>query len=101
MRCTNTGSTCAASPSRHRRLERKSSRRWIDRRGRNPTQSFASLEESVGDVRLRQFAKCMLQLCFRDVECAEAVGFSHGQFDFVVDAFDHTAGEPLPGAEIV
>jgi hypothetical protein len=41
---------------------------------------FASSEESVGDVRLRQFAKCMVQRGFRDVEGAEAVGFSHGQF---------------------
>jgi hypothetical protein len=36
---------------------------------------IASSEESVGDVRLRQFAKCMVQRGFRDVEGAEAVGF--------------------------
>ena len=31
----------------------------------------ASSEESVGDVRLRQFAECMIQGDFRDVESAE------------------------------
>ena len=52
----------------------------------------ASSEESVGDVRFRQFAKCMIQCDFRDVEGSEAVGFSHGQFGPVVEALDHTAG---------
>jgi hypothetical protein len=62
---------------------------------------FASSEESVGDVRLRQLAKCMIQRGFRDVEGSESVGFSHGQFGLVVETLDHTAGELLPGAEIV
>ena len=52
----------------------------------------ASSEESVGDVRFRQSAKCMIQCDFRDVEGSEAVGFSHGQFSLVVEALDHTAG---------
>ena len=46
---------------------------------------FASSEKSVGDVRLRQFAKRMIQRDFRDVEGAKAVGFSHGQFGLVVE----------------
>src|SRR6202030_3053255 len=63
--------------------------------------SYASSEESVGDVRFRQFAKCMIQRNFRDVEGSEAVGFSHGQFGLVVETLDHAAGELLPGAEVV
>jgi hypothetical protein len=42
-----------------------------------------------------------VQRGFRDVECAEAVGFSHGQFGLVVETLDHAAGELLPGTEIV
>ena len=53
---------------------------------------FASSEESVGDVGLRQSAKRMIQRDFGDVEGAKAVGFSHGQFGFVVETLDHTAG---------
>ena len=45
----------------------------------------------MGNVRLRQFAKCMVQRGFRDVEGAEAVGFSHGQFGLVVETLDHAA----------
>ena len=62
---------------------------------------FASSEKSVGDIRLRQLAKCVIQRDFRDVEGAEAVGFSHGQFGLVVETLDHAAGELLPGAEVV
>jgi hypothetical protein len=57
-----------------------------------PVKKFASSEESVGDIRFRQFAKCMIQRDFRDVEGSEAVGFSHGQFGLVAEALDHTAG---------
>jgi hypothetical protein len=52
----------------------------------------ASSEESVGNVGLGQSAKCVIQRDFRDVESAEAVGFSHGQFGLVVETLDHTAG---------
>jgi len=58
---------------------------------------YASSEESVGDVGLGQSAKSVIQRDFRDVESAEAVGFSHGQFGLVVETLDHTAGELLPG----
>ena len=40
-------------------------------RTRSPSQKYASSEESVGDVRLRQFTKCMIQGDFCDVEGAE------------------------------
>src|SRR5271166_5799034 len=71
--------------------------RWAERASLN----FASSEESVGDVRLRQSAKCVIQRDFRDVEGAEAVGFSHRQFGLVVETLDHAAGELLSGAEVV
>jgi len=38
---------------------------------------------------------------FQDAKCAEAIRSSHGDFGFVVEAFDHTAGKLLPGLEIV
>jgi hypothetical protein len=62
---------------------------------------FASSEESVGDIRLRQSAKRVIQRDFRDVEGAEAVGFSHSQFGLVVETLDYAAGELLPGALVV
>jgi TolB-like protein len=62
---------------------------------------IASSEESVGDIGFRQFAKCMIQRGFRDVEGSEAVGFSHGQFGLVIETLDDAAGELLPGAEVV
>jgi len=49
---------------------------------------FASSEKSVGDVRFRQLSKCVIQRDSRDVEGAEAVGFSHGQFGLVVETLD-------------
>ena len=42
----------------------------------------------MGDVRFRQLSKCVIQRDFRDVEGAEAVGFSHGQFGLVVETLD-------------
>jgi hypothetical protein len=38
----------------------------------------------MGDIRLRQFAKCMMQGDFGDLEGAESIGFSRGQLGFVV-----------------
>ena len=64
-------------------------------------EKIASSEESVGDVGFRQLTKCMIQGDFGDVEGTEPVGFSHGQFGLVVQTLDHTAGELLPGAEVV
>jgi hypothetical protein len=62
---------------------------------------FASSKESVGDIGFRQFPKCMVQGDFRDMEGAEPIGFSHGQFGLVVEPLDDAAGELLPGAEVV
>jgi len=38
---------------------------------------------------------------FSDSEGSEAVGFSHGDFRFVVQALDYPAGEQLFGLEVV
>jgi hypothetical protein len=43
----------------------------------------------------------MVQRDFRDVEGAKSVGFSHGQFGFVVEALDDAAGERFLGAEVI
>jgi hypothetical protein len=43
----------------------------------------------------------MIKGQFGDSEGPEPVGFSHSDFYFVVQAFDYTAGELLPGAKIV
>src|SRR5665213_834136 len=62
---------------------------------------YGSSVESVGEFGLWKFAKRMIQRRFRGVEGAESVGFSHGQFGFVVQPFDHAAGELLFGPKIV
>jgi hypothetical protein len=36
-----------------------------------------------------------------DTEGSESVGFSHGDFGFVVEALDNAAGKQLLGAEVV
>src|SRR6185436_21159159 len=43
----------------------------------------------------------MIEGEFENTEGAEAVRFSHGDFGFVVQAFNDTAGEELLSAEIV
>ena len=53
---------------------------------------IASSKEPVGDIRFRQFAKCVIQRGFRHMEGAETVGFSHGQFGLVVETLDDAAG---------
>jgi hypothetical protein len=58
-------------------------------------------KESVGDIGFRQFAKCMIQGDFCDMEGAEVVGFSHRQFGLVVEALNDAAGELLFGTEVV
>jgi hypothetical protein len=60
-----------------------------------------SSAESVGGFWLRQIAKSVIWSEFCDVKGAESVGFSHGEFGFVVEALDHPAGELLLGAEII
>src|SRR5208283_5420238 len=82
-----------------------STTKLYDRRGYNPEKGFvkriAWSEEFVGDVGFRQLTKCGVQGDFRDVEGAETVRFSHGQFGLVVQTLHHAAGELLLGAEIV
>ena len=43
----------------------------------------------------------MIQGDFGDVEGAESIGFSHGEFGFVVEALDDAAGELFSGSEII
>ena len=43
----------------------------------------------------------MIEGKFEDTEGAEAVGFSHGDFGFVVQALNDAAGKELLSAEIV
>src|SRR5258708_23605263 len=43
----------------------------------------------------------MIEGKFEDTEGAEAVGFSHGDFGFVVQALDNAAGKKLLSTEII
>ena len=43
----------------------------------------------------------MIQRQFRDPKGSEPVGFSHGDFYLVVEAFDNAAGKLLPGAKVL
>src|ERR1017187_7826994 len=43
----------------------------------------------------------MIERQFGDAEGSEPVGFSHGDFCFVVQPLDYAAGELFPGAKIV
>ena len=61
----------------------------------------ASSVESVGKLRLRQLAKCMIQCDFRNPKGAESVGFSQGEFGFIVEALHDSGGELFSGPEIV
>ena len=43
----------------------------------------------------------VIQRQFQDAKGAKSVGFSHGDFGFVVQTLDDTAGKQLLSAEIV
>ncbi len=43
----------------------------------------------------------MIECEFEDAEGAESIGFSHGDFGFVVQALDNAAGKQLLGTEVV
>src|SRR5579872_18393 len=60
-----------------------------------------SSEEIVGECRFGQFTKNVIEREFGDAEGAKTVRFSHSDFDFVVEALDHAAGELLFGLEVV
>ena len=50
---------------------------------------FASSAESVGRFGLGKFSELMKQCDLNGFKLFEAVRFSHGQFGFVVEAFDN------------
>ena len=54
---------------------------------------MASSTESVGNRRVRQIAKCMIQSDFHRSIGPKAVCFSYGQFRFVVEPFDSSGGD--------
>src|SRR5450631_3988615 len=62
---------------------------------------LGSSEESVGELRLWKLAKDVIQGEFGHAEGPVAVGFSHSDFDFVVQSLDDAAGELLLGTEVV
>jgi len=62
---------------------------------------FGSSEEFVGKWPFRQLAKCVMEREFVDAEGPKAVGFSRGDFGFVVQALHHAAGELFLGLEVV
>jgi hypothetical protein len=55
----------------------------------------------VGRLGLGQFAKGVIEREFKATEGAKPVGFSHGDFGFVVQTLDDAAGKQLLSAEIV
>ena len=62
---------------------------------------YASSEEFVGEFWLRKLAEHVIQREFGDAEGPIAVGFSHSDFGFVVQALDDAAGKLLFGPEVV
>jgi hypothetical protein len=71
------------------------------RLGPEAVKSFDSSVESVGEFRLRELAKHMIQGKFRHTERSKAVRFSHGDFRFVVETLDNPAGNHLLGLEVI
>ena len=57
--------------------------------------------ESMGEFRFRELAKCVIEREFGDAKSSEAIGFSHGDFGFVVQTLDHAAGELLFSLEVI
>ena len=55
----------------------------------------------MGQFRLGQFAKSVIECKFGDAKGSEAVGFSHCDFGFVVQAFYDAAGELLFRFEVI
>jgi hypothetical protein len=63
--------------------------------------TFDSSEEIVGRFRLGELAKRVIEGEFEDVVGAKAIGFSHGEFGFVIQSFNDTAGKQFLSAEVV
>ena len=57
--------------------------------------------ESVGEFWLGKLSKNMIQGEFSHSEGSKAVGFSHGDFGFVVETLDDPTGDHLLGLEII
>src|SRR5215470_8702730 len=57
--------------------------------------------EFMGEFRFRELAKCVIEREFGDAKSSEAIGFSHGDFGFVVQTLDHAAGELLFSLEVI
>jgi hypothetical protein len=68
---------------------------------RNVLFVFDSSEKSVGELRLGQLAKRVIQGQFSDPEGPEPVRFPHCDFCLIVQALDYTAGKLFAGAKIV
>jgi hypothetical protein len=49
--------------------------------------------EFMGEFRFGELAKGVIKREFGNAKSSEAVGFSHGNFGFVVQTFYHAAGE--------
>ena len=57
--------------------------------------------EFMGEFRFRELAKCVIEREFGDAKSSEAIGFSHGDFGFVVQTLDYAAGELLFSLEVI
>jgi hypothetical protein len=55
----------------------------------------------VGKYWFGQLAESVIEREFGDTEGAKSVRFSHGDFNFVVEALDDAAGKLLLGLEVV
>ena len=55
----------------------------------------------MGELWLGQFAKGMIERDLHHAKRSEAIGFSHGDFGFVIQALDDPAGIRLASAEII
>ena len=54
-----------------------------------------------GDLRYKQLAERVIQGHFGNSEGPKPVGFSHSDFNFVVQAFDYAAGERFSSPKVV
>ena len=62
---------------------------------------WASLAESMGESRLGKFTQSVKEGDLDALFGAKAIGLSHGQFGFVVEALHSTRGDGTLGAEPV
>ena len=60
-----------------------------------------SSEEIVGRFRLGELARRVIEGEFEDAVGAKAIGFSHGEFGFVIQSFNDPAGKQFLSAEVV